>query len=202
MGEIADEMIDRMMGFDPFPNHPVSNRKYQTLPQFIAEERKNNESKKFGLSKGERKPMYNRNSGNYDYEKDVKRIFKMQTAENGQYAVSVEKGVHKEIIAISFDKAKYRAKGFIKTSESLFNQGQNTVKEIINMHEVITSMVNLLNNLFSADLLTEDQYNLVMDAFEPFLYEALDFTEVEPFLEKDSALNKNKKKRITRRGRA
>lgn len=146
--------------------------------------------------------VYSRPNGQPSYEKEVKNIFKLFTGKGDQYAITVEQGVHKETIAVSFDRSKYRAKGFIKTKESIFNSHSNDVKEVINMHNVFTSLVNLLNNLHSADLLIEVQYNTVIDAYEPFIFEALDFSEIEPFLEKDSGLNIKKKKRISRRGRS
>jgi hypothetical protein len=175
VGEIADEMIDSML-FGKIPSSYTSR-------------------------KGSRK--MNSNSNSYpQYEREVAKIFKMQTADNGQYAVVVEKGVHKEVIITSFDRSKFRAKGFIKTNESIFNRNFNDVKEIINMHDMFQALVNALNNLYSADLLIETQYNALLDGFEPFIFEALDFSEFTSYLEKDSSLNANKKKRISRRGRA
>jgi hypothetical protein len=175
MGEIADEMIDSIL----FGKRSAS----------------------YSNKKGNNN-MYNNNSNYPQYEREVAKIFKMQNADNGQYAVVVEKGVHKEVIITSFDRSKFRAKGFIKTNESIFNRNFNDVKEIINMHDVFQGLVNALNNLYSADLLIETQYNALLDGFEPFIFEALDFSEFTSYLEKDSSLNANKKKRISRRGRA
>lgn len=128
--------------------------------------------------------------------REVAKRFKVIAGEKGEYSVVLEQGAYRETIAVTFGRAKYRARGFSVKTDNLY---ENT-KDVINMHDIVHAMVNLLNNLYSCGLLLEDNYNNVLDALEPFLDEALDFSEVEPYLE-ETNINANKKKRIKRKER-
>jgi hypothetical protein len=178
MGDIADYYVEQMItGNSSVGSYYPKTRK-----------RKESDSNMYG----NKQP---------NYERQVKKVFKMINGDNGEYGVIVEQGISKETIAVSFDRSKFRAKGFISQKESLFNSSYKDVKEVINMHEVMSSLVTVLNNLYSADLLSEDMYNNVIDGYEPFLYEALAYEEFKNFLE-PSSIGSNKKKRVSRRGRA
>ena len=183
MGEIADHYIDRMLD-----NHMYPRRGRGMPHNRISREEYN------------RKQNAKQRGGNNVAEREVKKRFKSLPGNNGEYSIVIEQGVYRETVAVSFDKKKYRARGFLvkdeeKTSYYDANAG---MKEVINMHDIFANLANLLNNLYSADLMSEDTYNAAIDGYEPFISEALEYAEIEGYLE-PSTINNNKKKRIKRR---
>lgn len=134
---------------------------------------------------------------------EVENLFKSELAmtEEGEFLLVIERGMYREVVAVSFAYPHYRSKGFYaERKSSIFAKEADTDKMVINMREIFNSLTTLLNNLASADLLNEEAYNNVMDGFEPFIYEALDFSEIEGMLGKTSGLKDGKKKRIKARG--
>lgn len=186
MGQHADDAIDAMMmGMGGYHHSGYHGRP----------------------SKGKRNPNRlngtgtpNWKGGNRMDNREVTKKFKMVPGTSGEQSLVIETGVYKEVIAVSFNRSKMRARGFIKSRDSLYNRAGYNEKEVINLHDIFMSLTTVLNNLYSADLLYEESYNNVMDAYEPFINEALDYSEIEGMLDSDG-INSTKKKRISRRER-
>lgn len=203
MGEIADYYVEQMMmGNAPVGTHHGHGNRQRGKQNMNHPKRPDNWHR---MSYREREIWEKqvaeeaRRAG----MKEVVKKFKLINGENSQFAIIIEQGMHRETVAVSFDKSKYRAKGFIKAKEGVFNSfGNSEIKEVIDMREIFNSMVTILNNLVSADLLVEKQYDSVLEAFEPFILEALAFEEIESMIENGSGIRAGKKKKIFRRGKA
>lgn len=134
--------------------------------------------------------------------KEVKLAFKNSKSEEGEFQLTLTKGLLSEVVAVSFSYPHYEREGFYsERQKSVFSKDEREAKIVIDMKVVFDSLVNLLNNLLSADKLNEETYNNVMDGFEPFILEALDFSEIEPLLDTERGLKSGRKKRISKTSR-
>lgn len=134
---------------------------------------------------------------------EVEQLFRVETidSEEGEFSVVIERGMYREVVAVSYAYPHYRERKFYAGRKSnIFSKEADTDKMVIYMSGIFESMATLLNNLASADLLTEDVYNNAVDGFEPFIYEALDYSEIQSLIGKTSGLKDGKKKRIKARG--
>lgn len=134
---------------------------------------------------------------------EVENLFRVETmdVEEGEFSLVLERGMYREIVAVSYAYPHYRSQGFYTgRKSSVFSKDLDSDKMVIDMRGVFQSLALLLNNLASADKLTEDTYNSALDGYETFLYEALDFSEIESLIGKTSGLKDGKKKRIKARG--
>jgi hypothetical protein len=128
------------------------------------------------------------------------KLFKVVTGKDDVVAVVIEYGLKREPIIESYPRSMYRLKGFTKVSQ--FASGYNrTGTDIFSMRGLFDQLCNLLNTHHACDYLTEDQYMKVLEAYEPYIHQALAFEEFEELVDSSSVeLPNSKKKAIFRRG--
>ena len=130
-------------------------------------------------------------------ERDMKTYFKVESHEEGEKVLVLERGMMKEAVAVSFSFPHYRKEGFyVERKSNVFSKELDTEKMTVDMGKVFNALCTLLNNLLSSEKLSEDTYNAALDGFESFILEALDYSEIAPMLDTARGLKSGKKKRI------
>jgi len=118
-------------------------------------------------------------------------------AKNEQWVILIEKGLKREPIITSTPLREYRSKGYRITQPNTPYTNRHT--DLVNMQSTFTHLRNYLNTLHKTDLLFEKQYDKVLEAFEPFIDEALAFEEFESMIEPQTKIASGKKKKIFKR---
>ena len=129
---------------------------------------------------------------------EVKTMFTVRNEEEGEKVLYLTRGMASEAVAVSYSYPHYKREGFYAEKKSnVFAKEMDEQRITVSMGEVFGALAVTLNNLLASEKLTEENYNKLLDGYEPFILEALDFEEIEPMLDTERGLKSGRKKRIS-----
>lgn len=130
------------------------------------------------------------------------RVFKlMQDSNNGgRQVIVLEDGLRREPVITGIHPSRYVNEGF-KVRDNAYSYS-TTYKNVVNVQTVFNNIVHTLNVYNELGDLSEGKYDEILQAFDRFIQEAIEYDEIADTVSSNALeIKQNRKKKVFRRKR-
>ncbi|AEZ50463.1 hypothetical protein F400_gp016 [Bacillus phage BCD7] len=130
------------------------------------------------------------------------KVFKLMqdTNNGGRQVIVLEDGLRREPVITGIHPSRYVNEGFKVRDDAFYSR--NTYKNVVNVQTVFNNITSTLNTYNDLGDLSEEKYDEILQAFDRFIQEAIEYEEIADNVSSNALeIKQNRKKKVFRRKR-